>query len=280
MFLFSDLSIQLTWPVILVGYLSVFTVAISKSGFGGALGALAAPIMLFVLPPRMALAVLLPLFLLSDFWAVWIWRKYGVRRIIMLMGVFGILGQMAGWLVFDYINDDMLAFLIGVVAIIVVIRYIQQEIQPVAKLAEMSNLRARQRRALRQKPAKSASVWMSLSGFSSFVSLTGGIPAQIFLVPFRLPRKIFLGTMSWYFLIINFAKVPFFTELDMFTAETLALSRLFLPIVPAGIWLGKWLVLNLSDKLFYHLVHVALAILGLRLMLTFGPLVLSPLVLS
>ena len=34
--------------------------------------------------------------------------------------------------------------------------------------------------------------WCSLSGFSSFVALTGGIPAQIFLLPLKLDRESLL----------------------------------------------------------------------------------------
>ena len=52
--------------------LSVMAVSVSKSGFGGALGAMSMPIMLFVLPPKVALGVLLPLFLLIDVWVVYL----------------------------------------------------------------------------------------------------------------------------------------------------------------------------------------------------------------
>ena len=31
--------------------------------------------------------------------------------------------------------------------------------------------------------------WCGFSGFSSFVALTGGIPAQIFLLPLKLERQ-------------------------------------------------------------------------------------------
>ena len=43
----------------MICFVSVTALAISKSGFGGALGSLSMPIMLFVLPPKLALGVLL-----------------------------------------------------------------------------------------------------------------------------------------------------------------------------------------------------------------------------
>ena len=60
----------------LICFLSVMAVSISKSGFGGALGSLSTPILLFVLPPKLALGVLLPLFLITDIWVVYLWRKW------------------------------------------------------------------------------------------------------------------------------------------------------------------------------------------------------------
>ena len=47
--------------------LSVLAVSISKAGFGGALGSLSVPILIFVLPPKQAIGVLLPLFLVLIF---------------------------------------------------------------------------------------------------------------------------------------------------------------------------------------------------------------------
>ena len=46
--------------------LSVILVAISKSGFGGALGSLGLPIMVLAFPPKLAIAILLPLYLITD----------------------------------------------------------------------------------------------------------------------------------------------------------------------------------------------------------------------
>ncbi|MGA0886729.1 MAG: TSUP family transporter, partial [bacterium] len=88
--------------------LAVLAVTISKSGFGGALGSLSLPLLLFVLPPKIALGVLLPLFLITDVWVVYIWRHMLDRRILMIMCGFGLLGQLLGWLLFDYLSDRLL----------------------------------------------------------------------------------------------------------------------------------------------------------------------------
>ena len=80
--------------------LSVLAVSISKAGFGGALASLSVPILIFVLPPKQAIGVLLPLFLVTDIWVVYIWRNMLEKRILLVMCTFGILGQIVGWLLF------------------------------------------------------------------------------------------------------------------------------------------------------------------------------------
>ena len=77
----------------------------------------------FVLPPKIALGVLLPLFLITDVWVVYIWRRMLDRRILMIMCGFGLLGQLLGWLLFDYLSDRLLTSLIGLIAIITAMNY-------------------------------------------------------------------------------------------------------------------------------------------------------------
>ena len=113
--------------------LSVLAVSISKAGFGGALGSLSVPILILVLPPKQAIGVLLPLFLVTDVWVVYIWRNMLEKRILLIMCAFGILGQIVGWLIFEYLNDQILTGLIGSIAIITAFNYAFRKISPMKK---------------------------------------------------------------------------------------------------------------------------------------------------
>ena len=155
--------------------LSVMAVSVSKSGFGGALGAMSMPIMLFVLPPKVALGVLLPLFLLTDVWVVYLWRKWLNRRFLMFMCGFGVAGQLVGWLLFDYLSDRLLTGSIGVVGILTALNYARQIAFPDGETSSETAARMMRRIWVR------APAWCGLSGLASFVSLSGGIPVQIFL---------------------------------------------------------------------------------------------------
>ncbi len=240
--------------------LSVILVAVAKSGFGGSMGALSAPLLLMILPPKTALAILLPLFLVCDFWAAWIWRKFVVRRFVIVMVFAAIIGQYFGYLLFTHINDEVLKAAIGVVALVTASRYVWRLLFP-----SLDSEAAIKRRIIRKMFLKRGLFWGWLSGLSSFISLTGGIPVQVLMLPMRLHRFFLVGTLAYYFLFINLAKIPFFYDLKMVTAQTVIVSLVMLPLIPLGIFTGKWMNMKLSDKWFYHISHFALGIMGLRL---------------
>ena len=265
----ADLSLLADAPLfsIFIGIISVLAVAISKAGFGSAFGSLAAPIMLFAFEPAIALGILLPLFLLTDIWLVWTWRHVGVRRIIIVMTICAVIGQICGWAVlrFGAMDDGLLVLFISVMAILTSLRYFIDMISKNTKGLYVREMI----RVYRKRIVSRAIFWCGLSGFSSFVSLTGGIPAQIYMLPLGLPRQLFVASMAWYFLFINLAKIPFFTDLDFISAQSLTVSLILMPMVPIGIAIGRWLNHIMSDKLFYLTAHCLLLILGVQLFMRF-----------
>lgn len=270
-----EMSTQAPFLFWFVAGLAVLSVAISKSGFGGALGSMSIPILLFVLPPKLAIGVLLPLFLVTDVWVVHLWRKFLDRRILLYMCGFGLAGQAIGWLIFDYFSDQLLSAIIGLIATITAINYfykqwINARDAALAKRAGATFDDAAEATAIGQRMLARikgrAALWCGLSGISSFVSLSGGIPAQIFLLPHGLARQAFVGTMSVYFFVINIAKLPFYSDLGLFTAQSLTVSAWLLPIIPAGVIIGKWLNQKMSDRLFYQFSHAILLVMGVKLM--------------
>ncbi|MDB3892196.1 sulfite exporter TauE/SafE family protein [Alphaproteobacteria bacterium] len=242
-----------------VAIAAVFAVAVSKSGFGGAFGALSMPILLFVLPPKLAIGVLLPIFLLTDVWVVYLTRKFLDKRLLLIMCSFAVAGQFVGWLLFDFFSDGMLTLIIGIVAVVTALSYGRKVFFPGRTTIGENAAKVAKRVWVR------APMWCGLSGISSFVSLSGGIPAQVFLLPHALARQAFVGTMSLYFFVINLGKVPFYMELNLFTPTTISLSLWLVPVIPLGVYGGLWLNRNLSDKLFYHISHVVLFFMGAKL---------------
>ena len=241
-------------------FLAVMALSISKSGFGGAIGSLSMPIMLFVLPPKLALGVLLPLFLITDIWVVYLWRKWMNRRFAIIMCCVGTLGTLTGWLLFDFFNDRALTFLIGFVGMVTAVNYGRKVLMPSGETS--ADVAERMMAYLWPR----AIGWCGLSGLASFVSLSGGIPAQVFLLPHALARQAFVGTMSVYFFVINLAKLPFYGDLGLFTADTMKISAWLVLIIPIGVYVGRTLNRVISDQLFYHISHSVLFAMSAKLL--------------
>ena len=242
--------------------LAVLAVSISKAGFGGAMGSFSVPILIFVLPPKLALGVLLPLFLVTDVWVVYIWRSMLDKRILLIMCAFGVIGEIVGWLLFDYLNDQILTVLIGLIAIITTLNYGWRRIRP-RKQTSVEIATSVSRRIFQR-----GAIWCGLSGISSFVSLSGGIPAQVFLLPHALVRQAFVGTLCVYFFVINIVKVPFYAEIGIFSEATLTVSLWLLLVIPIGVFIGKWLNTHISDQIFYDISHLGLLAMGANLLLS------------
>ena len=60
----------------LVAIPAVVITGLGKGGLGGALGMIAVPLMALVIPPVQAAAILLPLLLVMDLFAIWGFRNH------------------------------------------------------------------------------------------------------------------------------------------------------------------------------------------------------------
>lgn len=65
--------------------------------------------------------------------------------------------------------------------------------------------------------------------------------------------------------MVNYAKIIPYAMLDQLNPGNLAVSLLFAPLAPAGIWLGVWLHRRISDVTFYRVSYFLLFVTGLKL---------------
>ena len=116
----------------------------------------------------------------------------------------------------------------------------------------------------------------SMAGFATFVSNAAGPIMSIYMSALKLPKNEFMGTTAWYYFIFNLSKLPFYFLLQWlkpdkptFNAQTLTFNVLMIPCVIAGVFLGKWLLPRISQKLFEALVLALAAAAAVRLVWTY-----------
>jgi uncharacterized membrane protein YfcA len=229
---------------------AVLIFGISKGGFGGGLGIAAVPLMALVVSPAVAAGIMLPVLLLMDAIGIWAYRQRFDRRIIQTMLPGALVGILAASLAFNYLNDDVIRVLLGLIAAGFSLDYF---------LRRKADLPAR----LHQP--KRAAFWGGLAGFTSTVAHAGGPPANIYLLPLKLDKSIFVGSMIVLFALINAAKVLPYALLGLFAPANLWASLTLAPVAALGMLAGIWLHDKVNQILFYRLCYVFVLVTGLKL---------------
>ena len=241
-----------------LAFCAALTTAISKAGFGGAV-AVGLPILLLVTTPRIALGITLPILLVIDIWVLCAMHDKINRQLLVVMTIFGMAGHAIGWAFFNYISNELLTAFIGGISIFTTVLFLKRHY-----------LSSSQSATTKDPPThtwRRGAFWCSLSGISSFISVTGGIPLQIFLLPYKLPRAFYVGTAAAFFFLLNLSKIPLYWDLGVLNADVIVISALLLPAIPLGVILGRRINNLLSDRQFYFALHVILGITGIKLLI-------------
>lgn len=228
----------------------VLLAGISKTGVPGLFGGMAVPLLALVVPPLQAAAILLPVLCCIDLFGLGAFRGAYDRRNMPILLTGLAIGIIVGMLTFRYARQDMVRLLIGAIAI----------------AFALNNLVG----WARNRPPSGASWprgvgWSALSGLTSFLAHAGSPPLMAYLLPQRLPKRIYVGTTVWFFFAANYAKILPYALLGQFDTANLATALVLLPFVPVGVKLGVVIQGKLPEPLFYRLSYYALLALGVKL---------------
>lgn len=232
---------------------AVILAGISKAGLGGAVGGLAVPVMSLAIAPPRAVAILLPILLVMDAMGLFAFRGKIDHAVLRVAIPAGLVGTVLGWWLFRTVDERWIRGLIGAEAVIFALQ----------RLLEGQAAWTGAPRPLR---TGRAAFWSAVSGFTSFVSHAGGPPMMQLMMPLKLHREIFVGTMAWYFAAINFSKIGPYGALGLLDETQLATSLALMPAVPVGYVLGLVLLRKASPALFVRVATVALLATGCKLL--------------
>ncbi|HRY23794.1 MAG TPA: sulfite exporter TauE/SafE family protein [Geminicoccaceae bacterium] len=229
---------------------AVLIFGISKGGFGGGLGIAAVPLMAIVVSPARAAGILLPLLVLMDLIGLFAYRRHWDRRVVKVMLPGALLGILIGGLAFGYLDDDVVRVVLGLIAVGFTADYF---------------LRDKSRIAARPQRRVAGAFWGCVAGFTSTIAHAGGPPANIYLLPLKLDKSIFVGTMVVLFSAVNAAKIVPYASLGLFDAANLTTSLVLAPVAAIGMLAGIWLHGKVDQLLFYRLCYVFVLLTGLKL---------------
>jgi uncharacterized membrane protein YfcA len=235
----------------LVAVPAVILWGLSKGGFAG-LSALSLPLMALVMSPLRASAIVLPILIVQDAVSVWAYRRTWDKRNIAILLPAACVGITLGYFFAAQVSEAALELALGLVSVAFAVRRLIVE----ARGAKPETVRAKIVPGL---------ILGTISGFTSTIANAGGPPFQIYILPQRLPRDIFVGTGVVFFALVNWIKVAPFAALGLFTRETIFTSLVMFPVAIASTWAGILLVRRFSGERLYRIIYSLLVLVGLKL---------------
>jgi uncharacterized membrane protein YfcA len=234
---------------------AVVALGLSKGGFAG-VGQMATPLVALALPPLEAAAIMLPIMILQDASALWVYRKDWNGRILAIVIPGGIIGIIIAAFLAAHISNAAVRVFVGGITVAFVLYY----------WAGMMRVPRE-----RTKPGIIGGLfWGALAGFTSTLAQAGGPPYQIYVLSQRLPKMTFVGTTAIFFAAMNWLKVVPYMALGQFSAKGLMTSLVLVPLALATNQLGFWLVRHTREDLFYKIIMILMFVIGIALLRTGG----------
>jgi uncharacterized protein len=233
---------------------AVLLIGLAKGGFSG-LGALGTPLMaLGMADPVRAAAILLPILIAQDVVAVAAFRKSWDGSVLAAMLPGAVVGIGLGYLLAAKISSAAVMAVLGAISILFGAYRLWAERG--GRLAASSG-----------SPAWVGSLFGVATGFTSQIAHAGGPPFQMWVMPKRLDRDVFVGTSAIFFAIVNWIKVPAYAALGQFTTENAVATAMLLPVAVLASLAGVKLVRKVAVERFYAIVYALMIVAGAKLLL-------------
>jgi uncharacterized protein len=228
-------------------------IGVAKGGLGGLIGTLATPLMALVLPSKQAVGLVLPMLIFADIFAViTYWKRWNTRLVFLLLpgGVAGV--TIGTYFIKNASTESWRNVLAAIVFIFTLYKILEKYIM--------------------RWLTYSGKDWHGLlagivAGFSSTLANAGGPPIAIYLLLQKLPPIEFNASSVLFFAILNWIKVPYYAYARLYNFHELVNILWLMPIIPLGVFFGRWLTDKINHIWFERLIIILLLVSGLSLLL-------------
>jgi uncharacterized protein len=213
-------------------------------------GMLGVPVLALATSPIHAAGLLLPIFVVTDLFGLWLYRREFDRRNLAILIPASVLGVAIGWATASIVSENLVMLIVGVIGVVFSLNYW-----------------LRTRHAVSPHPADvpRGVFWGTISGFTSFVSHAGAPPYQMYVLPQRLDKMIYAGTTTILFAVVNAVKLVPYWALGQLSLANLKTIAILFPFAIAATFLGVRLTRVIPQDLFFRLVIGALFLISLKL---------------
>ena len=232
--------------------LAGLVLGVVKTGFGGGVGVVVAPILALVMPAKESLGVLLPLILIVDAVSAYYYRHNRLTEILKPLVPGAVVGLLLGWFLLGIVPEAVFRKLLGGLACAFV------ALQPFTSRFTMFSGRGR------LEPFLAG----ALLGCVSIMTHAGGMILMMYLLPRGLSGQAFVATAVTVGAILNAIKAGPYVSLGLVNVDTLSMGLWMIPSAAVGMVLGVLLNRRLPRVWFHRAILTLVLIVGLRLVLT------------
>lgn len=236
----------------IVAGLAAFLMGLAKGGVP-MIALLSVPLMSLFMDPAHAAGLLLPIYIVADMYAVYLFRRAFSLRNLQILLPAAVVGIGLGFAAVSYVSVDLTKLLVAGIGLSYLYTALRNRFSRVAV------------------PPRPADVprglfWGALAGLTSYISHAGGPPFQAYVLPQKLDKMVYLGTTTIFFTVVNILKVPPFILAGQITWDSAAQAMWLAPFALAGAWSGAFISRILPDRVFFLIVEIALAVVSAKLL--------------
>ena len=232
-----------------VAVIGVCLLGVSKGGFLG-LGVMALPLMSLFVPPLQAAAIILPTAIAQDFLTLWVYRRQWSAWNLKIMLPSMFFGMFVAWLMAASLSAVHIRLAIGLIAALFVLRH----------------WTARRFERWMPKPSVATGiVFGAIGGVTTMLANAGGPAWQIHLLPQKIEKLPYIGTVSILFAASNLVKIPGFLTLGYLTRDNLLIGLTLVPIAVLANFAGIWMVRRVSTEMFFRIAYILMFVIAVEL---------------
>ncbi len=229
-------------------------IGVSKSGFSGI--SLIAVTIFADLFGKAGVGVMLPILIVSDLVSYKIYAKLGGswKQVLPLI-IPSLLGIAGGYICLSLMNDNQAKLMVaGIIAVMVIFQVLKS-----VKPQQLESFFKRR-------------TFNFIAGFGGGVATTianaAGPVIKLYLVAKSFPKLELMGISVRFFLLINLLKLPLNAQLNFMSQDTLLIDAILCPIMIAGLFLGKKLLMICKQSLFDKLMVLFALMAIIRLVMS------------
>jgi uncharacterized membrane protein YfcA len=243
---------DLTPGFLLLFFLVALITGMAKAGISG-IGLSIVPAMALIFGAKESTGILLPMLIIADIMAVIYYHRSAVWKHIIRIVPWVAVGIVAALITGNLISDMQFRLIMITVVWSMLI------------LTILNDLRKKSGTKIPENHYFASAMGLT-GGFATMIGNSAGPVFTLYFLALRLPKKEFIGTGAWLFLLMNTVKLP----LHIFIWKTISLNSIILnllaiPVIACGIFIGIKIVNLFPEKVYRYFVIVTTLITSLVL---------------